>query len=104
MMTLCNVDGMTDMRALEGRPSGASSTPITVRVPNALHARIVALCEAEGISIAEWTRAALLFVVRREERQRAYDEERLAPPPENDDDYPKRMPGGNAVKRARKKS
>ena len=57
----------------EGGKSKASAV-ITVRVPNAVYARILKVVEAEGITLADWTRDALLNAVRRaERRERVHD-------------------------------
>jgi hypothetical protein len=53
-----------------GLPAGKQTRVITVRVPVALHDRIQRVVDEEGISIADWTRDALLNAVRRAERQR----------------------------------
>jgi hypothetical protein len=52
-----------------GLPAGKQTRVITVRVPVPLHDRIQRVVDEEGISIADWTRDALLNAVRRAERQ-----------------------------------
>ncbi len=68
-MTECNVAPMPDSypEKAEGATSKASAV-ISVRVPRAVHARIMAVVEAEGITLGDWTRDALLNAVRRAER------------------------------------
>lgn len=51
-----------------GLPAGKQTRVITVRVPVALHDRIQRVVDEEGISIADWTRDAMLNAVRRAER------------------------------------
>jgi hypothetical protein len=57
-----------------GLPRGRATGVITVRVPIAVYDRIVKVVEAEGITIADWTRDALLNAVRRAERQQRREE------------------------------
>ena len=44
---------------------------VNIRVPEALYQRILRVVEDEGITLADWTRDALLNAVRRAERHSA---------------------------------
>ena len=61
-MTVRKLDGMA-------QPTDTKTAVVTIRVPQALRARIQRVTEAEGITIADWTRDALLNAVRRAERR-----------------------------------
>jgi predicted HicB family RNase H-like nuclease len=50
------------------RTKKPSSAVITIRVPKAVHDRILRVVEAEGITLADWSRDAMLAAVRRAER------------------------------------
>lgn len=68
-MTGCNLEGMpTPINLPTERTKKPSSAVITIRVPKAVHDRILRVVEAEGITLADWSRDAMLAAVRRAER------------------------------------